>query len=207
MKEQSQMGSSNPLIQKEWGQLQATLPRGSNVKGRVVSVQTFGVFVDIALDPRIPVLLEIIHFKIREDDPEHRISFPQDYPAVGNQIEARILTYSMKPHTVRVEALTNVVGNATLKRRAACQSRGTCIMNSDVANVVPGRAVKLLTVLSVAFFWLLPFSPMVAIGAVSMTKGACGRWRKLAVTGAALCTAYTVAMALLFLRVYLQIII
>jgi hypothetical protein len=79
-------------------------------------------------------------------------------------------------------------------------------MNSVVDKAVPGRAAKLLAVLSLAFFWLVPFSPMVAIEAVSMTRGACGRWRRLAVTGAALCIAYTVAMALLFLRLYLQII-
>ena len=68
--EQSGMRSRNPLSLDEWQQLQATLPRGSHVKGRVVSVHPFGVFVDIGLDPRIPVLLEIIHFKIREDEPQ-----------------------------------------------------------------------------------------------------------------------------------------
>jgi hypothetical protein len=64
---------------------------------------------------------------------------------------------------------------------------------------------KLLAVLSVACFWLLPFSPMVAIGAVSMTKGASGWPHKLAVTGAVLCVAYTVVMAVLVVRIYLQI--
>jgi hypothetical protein len=75
------------------------------VKERVVSVHPFGVFVDIGLDPRIPVLLEIIHFKVVEDQPGHRISFPDDYPAVGDEIEARILAYSMKPHDIRLTQL------------------------------------------------------------------------------------------------------
>jgi hypothetical protein len=63
---------------------------------------------------------------------------------------------------------------------------------------------KLLAILSVAGFWLLPFSPMVAIGAVSMTKGASNWSRHLAVTGAILCSAYTVLMALCFGHLYIQ---
>ncbi len=66
--------------QQEWELLQNTLSRGRLVKGRVTTVAPFGVFVDIGLDPRIPVLLEIIHFKVREDEPGHRIRFPEDYP-------------------------------------------------------------------------------------------------------------------------------
>jgi hypothetical protein len=64
---------------------------------------------------------------------------------------------------------------------------------------------QLLAVLSVACFWLLPLSPVVAIGAVSMTKGASGWSRHLAVTGAVLCTGYTVFMALFIVRLALQI--
>ena len=76
-------------------------------------------------------------------------------------------------------------------------------MITVVGRVEPGRAAKLLAILSVAGFWLLPFSPMVAIGAVSMTKGASGWTRHLAVTGAALCIAYTVVMSLLVARLIL----
>jgi DNA-directed RNA polymerase subunit E'/Rpb7 len=78
------------------------------VTGKVISVHPFGVFVDIGLDPRIPVLLEIIHFKIREDDPEHRINSTEDYPAVGDEIEARILAYSLKPHDIRLTQLSHL---------------------------------------------------------------------------------------------------
>ena len=98
----------NQLSTDEWEKLQATLPRGSQVRGRVDSVHPFGVFVDIGLDPGIPVLLEIIHFKIRQDQPEHRIEFPQDYPKVGDEIEAHILAYSMKPHDVRLTQLSHL---------------------------------------------------------------------------------------------------
>ena len=78
-------------------------------------------------------------------------------------------------------------------------------MNMVVEKAMPRRWAKLLAVLSVACFWLLPLSPMVAIGAVSMTRGASGWSRHLAVTGAVLCIAYTVGMALLIVRLYLQI--
>jgi ABC-type sulfate transport system permease subunit len=78
-------------------------------------------------------------------------------------------------------------------------------MNTAVAGGVPGRLARLLSLLSVACFWLLPLSPMIAIAAVSMTKGVSGWSRKLAVTGAALCIAYTVVMACLTIRVALQV--
>jgi hypothetical protein len=78
-------------------------------------------------------------------------------------------------------------------------------MDNVVARSVPGRIAKLLAILSVACFWLLPFSPMVAIGAVSMTKGSSDWSRKLAVTGAVLCIVYTVVMALFIVRLYRQI--
>ena len=102
------MGSSSPLSQKQWDDLQATLPRGSHVTGRVVSVHPFGVFVDIGIDPRIPILLEIIHFKIIQHEPGHGINDAEDYPAVGDEIEARILAYSMKPHDIRLTQLSHL---------------------------------------------------------------------------------------------------
>ena len=78
-------------------------------------------------------------------------------------------------------------------------------MNTVVAGAMPGRMAKLLAILSVACFWLLPLSPMIAIGAVWMTRGASGRSRNLAVTGAALCIAYTVVLGLLIVRLALQV--
>jgi len=55
----------------------------------------------------------------------------------------------------------------------------------------PGWIAKLLAVLSVACFWMVPCSPILSIAAVSITKGSLGWPRKLAVTGAVLCTIYT----------------
>ena len=78
-------------------------------------------------------------------------------------------------------------------------------MNTVDARVLAGSIARLLAILSVTCFWLLPFSPLAAIGAVSMTKGGSGWRRKLALTGAVLCIAYTVAMSLLFARVCLEL--
>ena len=77
-------------------------------------------------------------------------------------------------------------------------------MNTVVARAVPGRMAKLLAVLSVACFWLLPLSPLVAIGAVSMTEGASDWPRKLAMTGAVLYIVHTVVMALVIVCLYPQ---
>jgi ribosomal protein S1 len=100
--------SDSPLTQREWDDLQEERPRGSRLKGRVLSVHPFGVFVDIGVDTRIPVLLEIIHFKVNEDQPEHRIRFPEDYPEVGDDIDARILAYSIKPRDIRLTQLSHL---------------------------------------------------------------------------------------------------
>jgi hypothetical protein len=78
-------------------------------------------------------------------------------------------------------------------------------MNDVVNGTVPGLLAKLLAILSVGFFWLLPFSPLVALGAVSMTRGATGWSRNLAVTGAVLCAAYTVLLALVVAHLALRI--
>lgn len=67
-------------------------------------------------------------------------------------------------------------------------------MKTVVVGAMPGRMAKLLALLSVACFWLLPLSPVIAIGAVWTTKGSAGQTRNLAVTGAALCIAYTAIM-------------
>ncbi len=75
---------------------------------------------------------------------------------------------------------------------------------NPVVKAVPRRTAKLLAVISVACFWLLPLSPVIAIGAVSMNEGASGWPHNLAVTGAVLCTAYTLLMALVIANICLQ---
>lgn len=68
--------------------------------------------------------------------------------------------------------------------------QGRCEMNTS-----PGWIAKQLAILTVACFWVVPCSPILAIAAVSTTKGASGWPRKLAVTGAVLCTVCTLMVA------------
>jgi hypothetical protein len=63
------------FTQDEWDALLAKFPPGTPVSGVVSSCQVFGVFVRLDELPDVSALLEIIHFKTRETEPE-RISFP-----------------------------------------------------------------------------------------------------------------------------------
>lgn len=57
------------------------------------------------------------------------------------------------------------------------------------------RHPLLLPVLSVAAFWVMPFSPWLSMAAVSQTRDVPGTPRKLAIVGAVLCAVYAVGMA------------
>lgn len=58
-----------------------------------------------------------------------------------------------------------------------------------------GRIATLLAILSVLGFWLLPFSPIVAIAALAATCRSTGWVRQTAVTGAVLSAGFTVGLA------------
>jgi Na+/H+-dicarboxylate symporter len=78
-------------------------------------------------------------------------------------------------------------------------------MNAVSTPTAPGRIAKLLSVLSVAFFYVLPWAPMVAIAAVAKTEGTSGWPRRLAVTGAVLTSVVTIALGVMLVLVYLAI--
>ena len=90
------------FTQQEWDALIACYPRGTPVSGVVVRIAPFGVFVRLDDLSDVPALLEIVEFKVRWSNPDHRIEFPTDYPAVGSPIEARILAWSLLPKEVRL---------------------------------------------------------------------------------------------------------
>ena len=96
------------FTQEAWDDLMAKYPSGTSVNGVVASCQVFGVFVRLDELPDVPALLEIIHFKVIETDPRHRIKFPADYPPVGAQIEARILGWCLRPNDVRLTQLSHL---------------------------------------------------------------------------------------------------
>jgi ribosomal protein S1 len=98
------------FTQDEWDALLAKFPPGTPVSGVVSSCQVFGVFVRLDELPDVSALLEIIYFKTRETEPE-RISdlkFPDDYPPVGERIEARILGWCLRPKDVRLTQLSHL---------------------------------------------------------------------------------------------------
>lgn len=96
------------FAQEDWDALMAKYPPGTPVGGVVTSCQIFGVFVRLDGLPDVPALLEIIHFKVNETDPQHRIEFPADYPPVGARVDARILGCCLRPIDVRLTQLSHL---------------------------------------------------------------------------------------------------
>ena len=68
-------------------------------------------------------------------------------------------------------------------------------MNAESIVRPAGMVGKVFAVMCMAMFWLLPFSPFVAIAAVATTRDTAGWPRALAKTGAILCTLGTVIAA------------
>ena len=76
-------------------------------------------------------------------------------------------------------------------------------MDSNSTTTTATARQKVLAVLSVLCFWILPVSPFLAMTAVSGTEHS-SRWpRKLAVSGAILCTQYTLLLGSWILFLYL----
>lgn len=69
-------------------------------------------------------------------------------------------------------------------------------MDSESTVVRPGAGTKALAIVSVASFWALPLSPFLSMAALVRTKQSTGWPRRLAVTSAWLCTAYTLILAI-----------
>ena len=95
------------FTQEEWDSLMGHYPPGTPVTGVITSCQVFGAFVRLDQLPDVTALLEIIHFKLIEDDPSHRIQYPADYPQVGSRVEARILAWCLYPKDVRLTQLSH----------------------------------------------------------------------------------------------------
>ena len=75
-------------------------------------------------------------------------------------------------------------------------------MNADLNANSPGCVTRSLAILSVATFWMLPFSPFIAMAAVSRTNSTTGWPRTMAVAATFLCAVYTVVMASCIAFVY-----
>ena len=86
----------------------SAFPPGTIVSGTVIECHQFGVFVQLDELPYVTALLEIIHFKINELSPTHRIQFPIDYPAIGERINAQILAWCLRVKDVRITQLSHL---------------------------------------------------------------------------------------------------
>jgi ribosomal protein S1 len=89
----------------QWDLLGAQFPPGTPVSGVVTSRQPFGVFVDLEQLSGVRALLEVIHFRVPEEEPEKRFRFPDDYPNIGDRITATIIHWSQEPGEVRLTQL------------------------------------------------------------------------------------------------------
>ena len=96
------------FTQEQWEELIARYPAGTPVSGSVAGCQVFGVFVRLDQLPDVPALLELIHFRQVEAEPDRRIEYPDDYPRTGSQIEARVLAWCIEPKDVRLTQLSHL---------------------------------------------------------------------------------------------------
>lgn len=87
------------------GRANCSVPARHAGTGEVASCQVFGVFVRLDQLPEVTALLEIQHFAVVAADPNHRIQFPADYPAVGARIETQVLGWCLKPIDLRLTQL------------------------------------------------------------------------------------------------------
>jgi hypothetical protein len=71
-------------------------------------------------------------------------------------------------------------------------------MNAVRAATVPAWVGKALAILSVAFAWVLPWSPLLAVAALRTTTQQ-PRWYKLAVVGAILSVVISIAVGAIML--------
>jgi hypothetical protein len=77
------------------------------------------------------------------------------------------------------------------------------MMNKASIAAPVGIAGKFLAVLCVVVFWVLPFSPFVAIAGLATTRHAVGWPRTIAKTGAILTVLWGTMFAVLFLWILL----
>jgi hypothetical protein len=71
-------------------------------------------------------------------------------------------------------------------------------MNAISVRGVPAWVGKALAVLSIAFSWALPWSPLLAVAALKTTKQQ-PRWHKLAIVGAILSVVISIAVGAIML--------
>lgn len=126
------------------------------------------------------------------------VSFREKYGCEMTRVFREVVTDSTQRHgsagliTTCCRVLADLVISASHEHFVELHGRWEM-------KTAPGWIAKLLAILSVACFWIVPCSPILAIAAVSTTKGSAGWPRKLAVAGAVLCTVWTLTIAAMLL--------
>lgn len=85
--------SIRALEQDPWSDVQANYPAGAQVRGRVSRLQPFGAFIELA-----PGVDGLVH--ISELGAGRRINHPQDVLAVGDSVQAKVLSVDMEKHRI-----------------------------------------------------------------------------------------------------------
>lgn len=77
------------FTQDQWATFEQDYPPGTVVRGQVINVAHYGMYIRLDELPGIPALLEIIQMP-------HQVlpvRYPDHYPALGDRIEARIMAW------------------------------------------------------------------------------------------------------------------
>jgi hypothetical protein len=130
------------------------------------------------------------------------VSFREKYGREMTRVFREVVTDSTQRHgsTGLITTWCRVLGDLVL---SAFHEHSTELHGRWEMKTAPDWIAKLLAILSVACFWIVPCSPILAIAAVSTTQGSSGWPRKLAVAGAVLCTLCTLLAAALLLWILL----
>jgi hypothetical protein len=125
-------------------------------------------------------------------------SFRRQYGCEMTRVFREVATDSTERHGSAglITTWSRVLGDLALSafHEHLLELQGRFVMKTET-----GWLAKLLAILSVLCFWIVPCSPVLAIAAVSTTKGSSGWPRKVAVAGAILCTVWTLVFAALLL--------
>jgi len=97
--------SLKALASDPWRDTAATLVEGARVKGKITRLQPFGAFVEIA-----PGVEGLVH--ISELGAGRRINHPKEVVAIGQDVEAVVLSLDLERHRIGLSLASSSDGNA-----------------------------------------------------------------------------------------------
>jgi len=116
--------SIRALEKDPWQDAQSQYPAGTSVTGKVVRIQAFGAFIELA-----PGIDGLVH--ISEMGGERRINHPQEIVSVGDQVQARVLSVDMEKRRISLSLSdarkreANTTPDITAEQTRPKQSFGT----------------------------------------------------------------------------------